>query len=137
MKFAASLIVAGIIAGGTMDSPASAHWQFTQGGMTHAEVAKASNGQEEYSFGPYRFFVGYQYSGDSLSQVNLVLERPEGCPVLLHDLKAKYGDPTDVMSLSKGTAILRWNDSAGGNIVQLDAAVEDCTLSYRPLPSGL
>lgn len=137
MKIGSSLIVAGIITAAATASPAAANWQFTEWGMSREKVAKASKGQEEYVSGPYRFFVGYQYSDDSLSQANLVLERPEGCPVLMHDLKAKYGTPTDVMSLTAGTAILRWSDSASGNIVQLDAAMEDCKLSYRPLPSGL
>jgi hypothetical protein len=141
----------------TASSPAFAGWQFTNWGMTPAQVVVASKGTAQlgngepgdrmkdsphvvgavgtYSSGTHHFRATYYFDGGKLSLVMLKLTNgTNGCGMLWADMKSAYGKPFSEKGGLINDAI--WHDVAKNNFVAVLEIGELCNLSYKPLKSA-
>lgn len=136
-----------------ISSPASAHWQFTNWGMTPEQVIASSNGSAKagpgdksaqngdrllavgtYSAGDYTFSANFWFGPKGLTGVSLALHDDGQCTSVRRDLLAKYGPPVE----ETGSSVQRrsWNDQQGGNrIVLIETGLGYCELQYSSLIS--
>ena len=136
-------------------SPASAHWQFTQWGMTPTQVIEASKGTASagdgakaargddtvgavgtYVAGATTFTTKFWFGQQGLSTVALQLRDYDKCVDVQRDLLAKYGEPVE----KTGDADIQrrmWVDKAGGNrVALLNMSIGFCQVEYSALVSS-
>lgn len=144
----------GLVAAASMilgSSAASAGWQWTDWGMTEAQVRSASGGAAVPNANrgedagdiraslaaPFRAagisttaYFGF-LPDSTLTLVRLVPTQSSDCSSLLGLLKNAYGIPEEV-SDGEYLDITRWRDELNGNIVLFMTVVEDdCSVQYR------
>ncbi len=137
-----------------MATPAWADWQYTQWGMSQAEVQAASNGTAvvnqdrtldalDLKAGLTAFYRGDKrpftavFLFDLAGQLATVTLNPTdriSCDPIRHSLDAHYGTPAAVDQQKYG-ATARWNDVEGDNVVVfLDLGHGNCSIQYSSLP---
>ncbi|BBD98958.1 hypothetical protein SAMIE_1024590 [Sphingobium amiense] len=145
----------------SVPSVAQAGWQYTQWGMSSAEVAGASGGKTQplvfdpnsvdpmlrdhlpeiaadaptmhapYQTGGRQFDVEFHFSNDRLDRATLHLKAPLDCFKLAGEMAAAYGIPDKHYERSNTSW---WRDKEKGNHVMFSAwANEQCTITYQPL----
>ena len=148
----ASALAAAVLVGAAV--PAAANWQYTQWGMTPAQVVAASNDVAQPNSdrkldagslkaaltAPYQgaaipFTAVFQFDGSNKLQV--VTLNPVGgiaCPVIVQALGANHGAPEGKADMVEAKT-LRWDDAENDNlIVYLDLGQGNCTIQYSKLP---
>ena len=134
--------------------PAAADWQYTQWGMTPAQVMAASNGvaqpnpDRKLDAGDLKASLTAPYQGaaipftavflfDASGKLQVVTLNPVGgiaCPVIVQALAANHGVPEGKDDLVHATT-LRWDDTDNDNlVVYLDLGQGNCTIQYSKLP---
>lgn len=134
--------------------PAAADWQYTQWGMTPAEVKAASAdvardnhdrkldaaGVKAELIAPFQgvslpFTAVFLFDAeDKLTYVTLNPVGQIACPVIIDALSANYGKPQGKADMVLATTI-RWNDLGNDNlVVYFDLGGGNCTIQYSKLP---
>ena len=148
----ATFVVATVVLG--IETPALADWQYTQWGMSPAEVQAASNGTavanqdrrldaDDLTAGLTAFYRGDKRpftavflfdTGGKLSAVNLNPTDRISCDPIRQSLADHYGKPASVDQHGFGQTA-RWNDVEGDNaVVFLDLGQGNCSIQYSSLP---
>ncbi len=136
------------------DGPAAADWQYTQWGMSPAEVKAASNDEARDNADrtldaegvEARLTVPFQgetlpftavFLFDAQDKLRYVTLNPVGqiaCPVVVQALAAHYGRPEGKVDMIHATT-MRWDDVTNDNlVVYLDLGHGNCTIQYSKLP---
>jgi hypothetical protein len=143
-----------------LGSPAKANWQYTEWGMTPAEVTAASDGLATanndrsqdagtriaklvapYKAGRFHFDAFFNFEDpDGLVSISLVLKRPsrDACSGVIATLSNTYGPPANKTEVEIGE-VQKWFDEANRNgVVYLGMGSEIqhyCLVQYMPLKS--
>ncbi len=137
-----------------METPAFADWQYTQWGMSPADVQAASNGtavvNQDRTLDAAGLMAGLTafYRGDkrpftavflfdSAGKLFAVTLNPTdriSCEPIRQSLDEHYGAPASVDQHKFGQTA-RWNDVEGDNVVVfLDLGQGNCSIQYSSLP---
>ena len=137
-----------------MATPALADWQYTQWGMSPAEVQTASNGTavvnkdrtldaSDLTASLTAFFRGDKrpftavFLFDAAGRLSAVTLNPSdriSCDPIRKSLGEHYGTPASIDQLKFGQTA-RWNDVEGDNVVVfLDLGQGNCSIQYSSLP---
>ena len=143
-----------VVAAFGVATPALADWQYTQWGMSPADVQTASNGtavvNQDRSLDAADLTAGLTafYRGDKrpftavflfdatgkLSAVTLNPTDRISCVPIRQSLGERYGAPASVDQHAYGQTA-RWNDIEGDNVVvYLDLGEGNCSIQYSSLP---
>ena len=127
---------------------AGADWQYTQWGMTKAEVVEASDGQvvahkvehrEQWGIypdlaAPSRFlklkYRAYFYFGDESGELTAVrLDPIQGvwCPDVVKELRSRHGNDQELIN-----GYFVWRDQATNSKISL-SGFSTCRIRYEPL----
>ena len=146
--FGVAMAVSGV------ETPASADWQYTQWGMSPADVQAASDGTAvvnqdrsldaaDLKAGLTAFYRGDKrpftavFLFDSAGKLATVTLNPTdriSCGPIRQSLDAHYGTPASLNQQQFGQTA-RWNDVEGDNVVVfLDLGQGNCSIQYSSLP---
>ena len=149
----AAFIVAGLLSA-TSVAPAAADWQYTQWGMSAAQVKAASEGVAQDNrdrtldpagmtatlIAPFQgealsFTAVFLFdAADRLTTVTLNPVEGVACPAIVDALDATYGKPEGRADMGQATT-MRWNDlDDDDRVVFLDLGQGNCTVQYSKLP---
>lgn len=134
--------------------PAAADWQYTQWGMTPAQV-KAASGEvaqanpdrrldadglsaaltASYQGESIPFTAAFLFNRqDMLRYVTLSPVDRISCPLIVETLAAHYGPPEGKADMVHART-MRWDDAVNDNlVVYLDLGGGSCTIQYSKLP---
>ena len=157
MRSARGAAMAGGLAVGALTAsvlPAAADWQYTQWGMSPAQV-KAASGEVAQDNADRRldadglsaaltaFYQGESIpftatflfnAQDKLHYVTLSPVDRISCPLIVQTLAAHYGPPKGRADMVHART-MRWDDTENDNlVVYLDLGGGDCTIQYSKLP---
>ena len=135
--------------------PAAADWQYTQWGMSPAQVVGASGGVAKpnddrsldaedlraelsapYMAGSLPFTAVFRFDlAGALDDVTLIPVGPVSCPAVRTVLVTHHGPPEGKADVG-GATTLRWHDLDANNLVVF-LAPEDghCSIQYSKLPN--
>ncbi len=150
-----SVSLAALICLGCWATPAAADWQYSQWGMSPAEVEAASGGGAKpnddrgldaeglraelaapYTAGSVPFTAVFRFDAeDALDDVALIPAGPVSCPVVRTTLIAHHGTP-EGQADPRSAPTLRWHDLDADNLVVFaDFGDGHCSIQYSKLPN--
>ena len=136
-------------------TPAAADWQYSQWGMSPAQVEAASGGAAKpnderdldaeglraelaapYMAGSLPFTAVFRFDAeDMLDDVALIPTGPVSCPVVRATLIDHHGTPEGKAD-PQSAPTLRWHDLDANNLVVfLDLGGGHCSIQYSKLPN--
>ena len=151
----APLSLAALICLGCWATPAAADWQYSQWGMSPAQVAAASGGVAKpnddrgldaeglraellapYLAGSLPFTAVFRFDAeDALDDVALVPAGAANCSVIRAALVDHHGAP-EGQADPRSAATMRWHDLDANNLVVfLDLGDGHCSIQYSKLPN--